>query len=367
MNKICLYAIAKNESKNVDDWYESVKEADAVAVLDTGSTDDTVAKLKSHGIIVGEKKYDQFRFDQARNDSMELIPEDCNIRFTIDLDERLEPGWSDIVRKEWIDGVHERGNYSYIFQDEGHYEISRNWMHSKNWSWLYPCHEVMKRNGSIWYTEDEQLDLHGKVVVHHWPDPSKPRSSYMDLLKLRLDENPDDDMSYVYLLREKWIYRQYLEIASHPSRIYREIQNFGPQQRAAALVYLGDALCAISDTETGIRCYRDAIWSNPEARAGYIRMAKVLIRQRRYREAKDVLIDCEKRSQRSVKWVWVDTNSMWGYELYDLLAQACLGLGEYSEAVEYGTKASEMEPSNSQLRKNLTTYQSYAKRNQNGR
>ena len=45
--KIVVYAIAKNESKFVERWYDSVKEADYVCVLDTGSTDNTFEKLKN--------------------------------------------------------------------------------------------------------------------------------------------------------------------------------------------------------------------------------------------------------------------------------------------------------------------------------
>ncbi len=44
--KICVYAISKNESKFVDRWVESMSEADDIYVLDTGSIDDTVEKLK---------------------------------------------------------------------------------------------------------------------------------------------------------------------------------------------------------------------------------------------------------------------------------------------------------------------------------
>ena len=36
--KIIVYAISKNESKFVNRWYNSMKEADEVYVLDTGST-----------------------------------------------------------------------------------------------------------------------------------------------------------------------------------------------------------------------------------------------------------------------------------------------------------------------------------------
>ena len=35
--KIAVYAICKNESKFVDRWYESVKDADEIVVVDTGS------------------------------------------------------------------------------------------------------------------------------------------------------------------------------------------------------------------------------------------------------------------------------------------------------------------------------------------
>lgn len=45
-NKIAVYTICKNESDYVDKFMESMIEADAVYVLDTGSTDDTVEKLR---------------------------------------------------------------------------------------------------------------------------------------------------------------------------------------------------------------------------------------------------------------------------------------------------------------------------------
>ena len=43
--KICVYAIAKNEEKFVDRWVHSMREADYICVLDTGSTDATVELL----------------------------------------------------------------------------------------------------------------------------------------------------------------------------------------------------------------------------------------------------------------------------------------------------------------------------------
>ena len=44
--KIVVYAISRNEEKHVKRWVESMKEADEIIVLDTGSTDKTVKLLK---------------------------------------------------------------------------------------------------------------------------------------------------------------------------------------------------------------------------------------------------------------------------------------------------------------------------------
>ena len=66
--KVCVYAISKNEEKFVDRWVESMKEADYIYVLDTGSTDNTVEKLKELGVHVTSKIINPWRFDVARNE-----------------------------------------------------------------------------------------------------------------------------------------------------------------------------------------------------------------------------------------------------------------------------------------------------------
>ena len=91
--KVCVYAIAKNEEKFVERFMNSVKEADAVYVLDTGSEDDTALKLKQLGAIVKTEIIKPWRFDVARNKALEMVPEDTDICVSIDLDEVFEAGW----------------------------------------------------------------------------------------------------------------------------------------------------------------------------------------------------------------------------------------------------------------------------------
>ena len=74
-----MYAIAKNEAQFVDRFMDSMSEADWVCVLDTGSADDTVEKLRARGAIVEQKVIDPWRFDTARNESMKLIPAEADV------------------------------------------------------------------------------------------------------------------------------------------------------------------------------------------------------------------------------------------------------------------------------------------------
>ena len=115
--KIAVYAIAKDEEKFVDRWYETAKEADYVCVLDTGSADKTVDKLKSYNCIVKTKIIQPWRFDVARNESLKIIPEDADVLVCLDLDEIIQPGWAEIIRKNFH-GT--RGRYLYVWSHESY-------------------------------------------------------------------------------------------------------------------------------------------------------------------------------------------------------------------------------------------------------
>ena len=101
--KVCVYAICKNEEKFVERWVNSMKEADSIYVLDTGSSDNSVELLKSFGVNVQSKEIKPFRFDTARNLSLDMVPEDCDICVCTDLDEVFESGWREKLEEIWND------------------------------------------------------------------------------------------------------------------------------------------------------------------------------------------------------------------------------------------------------------------------
>ena len=71
--KVVVYAICKNEAKFAERWMASMAEADQIVVLDTGSADGTAEKLRALGASVTVETIAPWRFDTARNRSLDLV------------------------------------------------------------------------------------------------------------------------------------------------------------------------------------------------------------------------------------------------------------------------------------------------------
>ena len=81
-----------------------MSEADEVIVLDTGSDDQTVSFLREAGAKVVTEEISPWRFDTARNRSLDLVPEDADICVCTDLDEVFQPGWRKLLEDAWEEG-----------------------------------------------------------------------------------------------------------------------------------------------------------------------------------------------------------------------------------------------------------------------
>lgn len=184
MYKICAYAICKNEIENIQRWLEYVKEADYVVVLDTGSTDGTYELLKSRkDIICRQKIYDNFRFDVARNDSLALVPKDCDICFPLDIDMILPKGWSKALRGAWRRHLFALTIPQYFKPNNR----SGTWCaHRRNdVEWKYPVYERIVGDG-------ETKPVVNTLIIHDFI-PNKPsHEMYLNLANLGIYENPND-------------------------------------------------------------------------------------------------------------------------------------------------------------------------------
>lgn len=199
--KIVVYAICKNERPFADRWMASMSEADEVCVLDTGSTDGTPQRLEELGAKVSVQVITPWRFDVARNQSLELVPEDADLCVCTDLDEVFQPGWREKVEAAWAPGV-DRLLYRYVwnFLPDGregmvfwYDKIHRR----KGCRWVNPVHEVLQFDGGA----PQARYVEGVCLEHH-ADRSKSRGQYLPLLELAVEEDPNNDRNVHYLGRE---------------------------------------------------------------------------------------------------------------------------------------------------------------------
>ena len=84
-------------------------------------------------------------------------------------------------------------------------------IHSRNWIWKYPVHELLYNTKSETnnYNWNNTLDLFDDIHLHHYPDKTKSRASYLPLLELRAQEDPNDHYGLIYLAHEYYYRGKY--------------------------------------------------------------------------------------------------------------------------------------------------------------
>lgn len=202
---IAVYAIAKNEAHHVGRFLSSIIDrADSITVLDTGSDDGTYASLQARqdqGVRVHRATVSPWRFDDARNVALSLVPNDADVCIALDLDEVLLAGWREALEDAWQPNT-TRLRYPYVWnwQQDGSPGITyyADKIHRRHgYRWRNPCHEVLAYQGEEVHTFTDAL------TVHHYADSDKPRSSsYLELMRLALEEDPTDDRMQHYYARE---------------------------------------------------------------------------------------------------------------------------------------------------------------------
>lgn len=346
-NKICVYAICKNEIQFVDKWLGSMSEADYIVILDTGSTDGTFEKLKTDPRVTRaeQKIYDPWRFDNARNDALLLCPEDTDIFVSTDLDEIFDSGWSEPLRERWIRGIHVRALYKYAWSHNTKGEPERVFyydkIHGPNWYWKAPVHEYLTSDEyDEEYTKNHSLDLFGSIFLHHYPDQSKSRGSYLPLLELRAKEDPNDYNGLYYYAHELYYRGYYEKSISVLDDILNDDRFEGirtPLEVAACYLFMGDSFLGLNSQEAAISAYNSAIAAESTYREPYLQLAKVYLDKGYNNIAIGIVKDAMEKSYRH--YTWLERDLSWKEEPYDILALAYSTIGDYKSAYTNAVKA----------------------------
>lgn len=355
--KIVVYAICKNESQFVDRWVDSMSEADQIIVMDTGSTDDTVEKLKKRNVEVTVKKIYPWRFDTARNESLALVPQDTDICVCTDLDEVFEPGWRDTLEKEWLTHHPTRARYNYNWKlDQENRPRVNFWINKihtrQDYHWKNPVHEVL-----INMKEEKEIEI--PITLNHYPDDTKSRNSYLPLLEISVEEDPENDRNLHYLGREYMYYQKWDQCIETLHKHLNCKNATWKDERCASMRFLGRAYESKGYQEEAEDWWKRAIKEAPYLREGYIELARLYEKEERHEEALTLLTKACEIKEKSKSYI--NEEFAWNDTFYDLLSLASFYTGHIKEAVDYVNQAIVLNPEEPRYQENLALMIPYLK------
>lgn len=272
--KIAVYAIARDEAKFAERWYASMKEADAVFVLDTGSRDGTPYIMRKLGATVAVHINEPFRFDRARNASLALVPHDFDWCICTDIDEVFQPGWR--AKVEAAAAKNPACNsmicdFVTAFDDKGEpvYQMDFWKIHRRkcvHWEGL--VHEYL-----VWDKPRVIERLEGIRLEHH-PDPDKPRTQYLPMLEAAVKEERSPRTLFYYG-RELMFYNRFAaavavfgEYLAHPCSTWNA-------ERAWAMRYIARCVADGGDFDLAGYWYAKAAVEAPDQRESLVELARM--------------------------------------------------------------------------------------------
>jgi glycosyltransferase involved in cell wall biosynthesis len=225
--KLTVTVITHNESRNIGQALESVAWADEIVVVDSHSTDDTVAIARRHATRVEVR--DWTGYSDQKNYAADLASHDWIL--SLDADERVTAG---LARE--IQELLRRG------PDANGYRISRvtwylgRWLHSTDW---YPDYQLRlyHRKCGRWNSR--------RVHESFQLQDGRPRRLRQHLEHLAFRDISDHVTSierYTTLAAEQWMAEgrrtNVLEIAIHPPLAFLRnyILRFGIRDGAAGFL-----------------------------------------------------------------------------------------------------------------------------------
>lgn len=349
--KVCVYAISKNEEKFARRWMESMSEADGVYVLDTGSEDGTVSVLREMGAQVQSQVFTPWRFDAARNRSLELVPEDADICVCTDLDEVFLPGWREKMEQWWRPET-KRLSYRYVwnFRPDGSegYVFWIEKAHARHgFRWVNPVHEVL-----VWEGEGDASPVMTEgIQCEHHADESKSRAQYLPLLELAVKEDPQNDRNMHYLGREYLFRRDWQRCIDTLKRHLAMPTAVWPDERCASMRFLAKACQQLGRTQEAETWLLRAAAEAPHLREPWTALAMYCYEKKDW----DGVLFASKRalSIHDRPRSYICEAEAWGSLPYDLAALGCYYTGRWAEAVRYAKEAVKLSPREQRLRDNL--------------
>lgn len=346
--KIAVYAISKNEEMFVERFCASAKEADLILIADTGSTDRTVELAEQCGATVANIAITPWRFDDARNAALALIPRDIDICVSLDLDEELQPGWREEIERVWAEGT---TRLRYKFDWGAGIAFYYEKIHARHgYRWVHPCHEY-----PVPYLIDEVYAQTDMLMVIHKPDNTKSRGQYLHLLEMSVKEDPNDPRNAFYYARELSFHRQWAEAIRECERYLALPGANWVNERCYAYRVMSRCYSELGDWDNAIRCARLGVIEAPGTREPWCEIAKLTYRTGQWAECYGAAMSALAITNR--EWVYTVDPEVWGAMPHDYASIAAWNLGLHEQAIEQAKLAFSLSPDDVRIKNNLELMQ----------
>jgi glycosyltransferase involved in cell wall biosynthesis len=345
--KIAIYAIALNEARHVMRWRDSAGDADYLVVADTGSTDDTAQRLSAAGVQVHRIGIHPWRFDDARNASLALVPPDADVCISLDMDEFMLPGWRAAVESAWRSGT---TRLSYNFAPNctagtPAHVIRKSKIHARRgYRWKRIIHEDLQSTDA-----NERCIETDAVLIGQVQDLTKDRSQYLPMLERAHAEDATDSQICFWLARDLMHagldrrsaekYKAYLEL---PTSTWTD-------ERAEAMRFL-----ARIEPHRRREWLQKSVAEAPHRREVWLDLAEFFHAERDWLALFWACTNGIEKTRRTGSYL--DEPAAWGYRLCDLMALACSHLGLVDQAIRWGSMALDLDPNDERLSNNLAYY-----------
>lgn len=344
--KVAVYTIAKNEAKFVKRWFESAKDADYLLIADTGSVDDTIKHARWHDINVIKIDIKPWRFDQARNAALDALPNDIDYCIALDMDEVLIEGWRAHLEQVPAGTTRPRYSYTWSWKEDGTPGLvyGGDKIHARHgYRWKHPVHEVLMPQGI-------EIQHWTGLEIHHHPDSTKSRGQYFPLLKLAVEEDPDDDRNAFYYARELFFHAYRDQAIAQFKRHLSLPRATWKPERAASMRYL-----AKLEEDRREWWLRKATDEAPERREAWVELADFYHQKKQWHSCYYAARRALEITEKPLEYLCEDF--AWGALPHDLTALAAFHIGLRSDAIRHGHIAVELNPNDERLRTNLQHYE----------
>jgi glycosyltransferase involved in cell wall biosynthesis len=383
---ICV--ITKNEAKTLPRLIQSLKEfqerGGEIVVVDTGSTDDTVAiatkagcKVEAVGdkfitildaetadkinkrfvvdseneVVSAGKKF--FDFSAARNYCATLASND--MISCADADEMFTKLNIDELNMLILAGC-EQFEYNFVYAHDEYGKEAIKFIQSKFYDrrkckWVNRVHEVLSGDAK------RQLLDESTIKLEHHQQPAEHRGNYLSGLAYDCYLNPGNDRNLHYFARE-------LMYCGRPKSALKAFNdhiamNGWPAEKAQSYIFRGDCFGMLNMPESQVESYNNAIFVDPTRREAFIKLA-------RFYKANNKPAACAAYAAAAMEIplmpFYANDMAHYTHEPHALMYWAKGWLGDIESAKKHLLIALEYQPKNKDYLRDLEYYFPWAKK-----